>query len=268
MLDSSFLPEYGQRNETVVYQNDLKMKAMNKESLLKKWMKQVYMDEMQLYDVTVNVQNSNNFYNWSKNDPKLKAFHALDRRIKRTEHRIYVHFGFKKGKVWLCEAEYKVKQLFHDFCHEPNILYEMLILRAEAHFEQQTYTLRSWLSNAYDLEKCIYDVPEVLYKPVQGWSKYLNFVWSAFRDRVINMDQLLYEMQAIKTIRNKMSHEPITSDSLVKKSVMDTLKLLNWYMNTLPNSREAHDIAEENRKRIFERNGLEYSKWEFYDELQ
>ena len=74
-------------------------------------------------------------------------------------------------------------------------------------------------------------------------------------------------MTAIKAIRKKMNYEPLTSDSLVKQSVIDTLKLLKWYMICLPNSREAHEIAEEKRKLIFKRNGLEYSKWEFNDEL-
>lgn len=241
---------------------------MNKETLLKKWIKQANIDEKQLYDVTMNAQNTIDFYSWEKNDPRLKIFHALERRLKRTEHRIYVHFGFKKGKVWLCEADYKVKQLFHNFCCNPNMLYEMLSLRAEAHFEQQTYTLSSWLSEAADANKCLYDVPEVLYKPVQGWSEYLKFVWIAFTDGVIDIDQLLYEMTAIKAIRKKMNYEPLTSDSLVKQSVIDTLKLLKWYMICLPDSREAHEIAEEKRKLIFKRNGLEYSKWEFNDELQ
>ena len=241
---------------------------MNKEALVKKWIKLANIDEKQLYDVTVDTQNTIDFYIWEKNDARLKTYHALERRMKRTEHRIYVHFGFKKGKVWLCEADYKVKQLFHNFCYNPNMLYEMLSLRAEAHFEQQTYTLRSWLSEAAAKDKCLYDIPEVLYKPIQDWSEYLKFVWIAFTDGVIDMDQLLYEMTAIKAIRKKMNHEPLTSDSLVKPSVIVTLKLLKWYMICLPNSREAHEIAEEKRKLIFKRNGLEYNKWEFNEELK
>ena len=57
------------------------MKGMNKETLLKKWIKQANIDEKQLYDVTMNTQNTIDFYSWEKNDPRLKIFHALERRL-------------------------------------------------------------------------------------------------------------------------------------------------------------------------------------------
>jgi hypothetical protein len=243
------------------------IKMMKKEERVKKWIKQCFLDGMRLNDVTENIENAIDFYYWERNDPRLKAFNALKSRVQRREHLIFVHFGFKKGKIWSCEADYKVRRLFHNFCHEPDTLYEMLSIRAEDHLQQQACTLRSWLDEAARTDKPIYDVPEVLYKPVHGWHDYMKFVWSAFKDGVIDMDQLLYEMQAVKTIHKKKHKDPVTSDALVNRSVVDTLKLLKWYMISLPNSREAHDIAEENRKRIFERNGIDYNKLEYNEDL-
>jgi hypothetical protein len=144
----------------------------------------------------------------------------------------------------------------------------MMSIRAAAMFEQETPTLRSWLEKAKLSEKSIYDVPQILYDPVNGWTKYILFVWEAYREGVIDIEQLIDEMESVKTVIKKVNDEPYTSDALVKAYALNNLKLLKWYMTTLPTAREVHEISEARRRKHFEECGIAFHECEFNDEME
>jgi hypothetical protein len=217
--------------------------AMKKEALIKKWMHQYYMDELQHYSLTEGINSESGFYHWDQDHPKIKEHAALLRKIARRKHSIYAHFGFKKGKIWQCEADYKIERLFHNFCYEPDELYKMFSIHAAAYLEQGVFTLKGWLEHAAVNNKDIYDVPQCLYRAAEGWSEYLSFLWRLYKDGVINTDQLINEMNGMKKVKKVLTDAATTSDEAIKPYVLNSLKVMSLYLITLPTAGESHKIA-------------------------
>jgi hypothetical protein len=232
---------------------------MTKQELVKKWMKEAYLDELNHFSVMEEVIEQDGFYSWDKDDVRLIKLALLERRMKRREHRIFTHFGFKKGRVWLCEADHKVRQKFLSYCHYPEALYEMFRLMAETTVQRDAVTLRSWLMEATENGMDIHDVPPVLYKIADGWGSYTLFLWNNFRSGELEVDSLIDEFRAIKRISVRMKYEPRFCDERISKRILEQLRFLGGFMRTLKTAREAHEISEAQRKRLMERNGLEYA---------
>jgi hypothetical protein len=238
---------------------------MKKEELVKKWMKEVYLDELNHHAMIEELLNQGEFYYWDKNDPRLKQFNSLERQMKRRKNRIYTHFGFKMGKVWMCEADHKITRLLHSFCHDPETLYEMFRIRAEMMLKKDALTLRGWLMEARQNGTSIYDVPDVLYRFPQGWSKYIYFVWNAFKVDKFKLEDLVEELLKVKDVSRRMRYEPVCCDDKLSKKVVDQLRFLPRFIEILPTARQAHEISEEKRRVLFEKNGMEFRKCEFDD---
>jgi hypothetical protein len=234
------------------------LQKSNQRMKVEKWILQVSQHNCQIRLV---VEELNNDFHEGKyieyGDPRTKEIHNNSKKIRFLENRVYKYFGFKKGKKWYCNVYSEMGELFLQFEAQPERLYDIFALRAEALHSAPADTLHTWIKRARTEGLSINDIPSALYSIPAGWWCYVNYLWDIYCADNISTETIIRELEHVQEIRSRFRNEPRFRDSKLNKVVLDKLGLIEFYVSTLPTRNDTYQNMRREQQALFRKYGIE-----------
>jgi hypothetical protein len=191
-----------------------------------------------------------------EDDPRHAESAEIHGKMRELENRVYRYFGFKKGRKWYCDSPEGVEILFLHFASQPEKLYDMFSIRAEATFGRPAETLSAWVVRAREEGLKMTDAPTVLFSIPEGWGSYIKFLWDLYTGDAISTETLVRELEHVHEIRRRFKYAPEFRDSRLPKALVKKLGLIEFYVSTLLTEDEHWEKIKREQKELLRKHGV------------